>query len=127
MNYVSVQCSDGDIELDLEEDGHFSLEKKIWDNNEHKHTQILTLSGTYNINHNTLVLHSPDNRLQYKKNNIFSMRIGDARIVLDSWEWISSQKPSFADSISLVQKEPVDDFFLSAIDNKKRSWWKFWE
>jgi hypothetical protein len=135
MNYVSLRCPDGDIELRLNDEGSFSLQKKTWDSKLSKHTDIVTHEGTFIINDEVLTLNMSDNKLQYKRNDTFKLTIGPMSVVLPGWDWIQSEKPSFADSISLVQKESADGFFNAAIQQakkakkpsvKKKAWWQFW-
>jgi hypothetical protein len=115
-DYVSLECPDGDIQLSLKQDASFRLEKKYWDGKSMKHTRRESLIGSWKRSDKELILISAGTELHYKE-TLDDLRIAGHNAKLKSYHWISSSSPSFADSITLLEKKNLDASLAKASGN----------
>jgi hypothetical protein len=112
--YASWEYHDGDIILELFDNGHFVLEIKKWDSDLLLHTKIDSSEGNWeNKSGDTLILTDEnDIRIIYERIQV-EMRVGGEKKSVDSWSWISSSEPLKLDGVNLSNKKVTDAFFLN--------------
>lgn len=116
QEYVSVTCPTGDILLSLYPNGKFELAIKKWDEALHRHTGTEQIAGRWEIDNSSLSLRGKDGvLLSYVFNPDNQIRVKDSAIKLASYDWISSSMSTFADSVSLLERHKLDEFFLKQV------------
>lgn len=126
--YVSLECPDGDIELDLRGDGSCTIEKRRWDPEQMQHTDTITKTGRWSLREGLLELDLGDLLLRYRRNPENTLSIGGRSLTVTAFDPLESNPDDPIDQVSLVEKSATDSFLLSAAQpiHRKR-WWEFWK
>ena len=129
-SYVSLDCPDGDIELELCGDGSCAIQKRLWDQEKMQHTDTISKSGVWTSQADALELDFGDLQLRYRWNAGSTLSIAGAATNIAAWDPVGSNADDVIDRVPLLQKSSTDSFLLAAAQaagTKPKRWWEFWK
>ena len=84
-SYVSFDCPNGDIELELCGDGSCTIQKRLWDEEKMQHTDTISKSGVWTSQAGALELDFGDLQLRYRWNAGSPLSIAGAETNIAGW------------------------------------------
>ena len=129
-SYVSLDCPDGDIELELCGDGSCAIQKRLWDQEKMQHTDTISKSGVWTSQAGALELDFGDLQLRYRWNAGSPLSIAGAATSIAGWDPVEGNPDNVIDRVPLLEKSSADSFFLAAAQaagTRPKRWWEFWK
>jgi hypothetical protein len=114
--YVSIQCPDGDVELDLRKDQTFVLEKKFWDDDAETHSKSIQFDGRWTEQDDVIELQIDGTKISYRYLEAgYALTVGDYEITPPCLEPLSEDWLPEVDRVDLLDRTEVDELFAKVM------------